>query len=146
MSKEPILKLVILGEVQSQLRPIISTVGTGGKKAVAIDPPKCREYKKKVAETAKNYYKGKPLDEPLRVEVDVYRSIPKSWSKKKRQDAISGLIYPVSKPDTENLSKGICDGISGIVWRDDSIIVEHEIKKYYSEVPRAEVRVYKIND
>ena len=94
--------------------------------------------------TTKKYYQDNPLDEPLRVEVDIYRSIPKSWSNKKKEMAKNGDLFPTSKPDTENLSKGILDGMSGLVWRDDSIIIEHEIKKFYSTVPRAEVRVYRM--
>lgn len=138
---EEIAKVIILGEVQSQLRPIFNS-----HTKRAVDPLKCRNYKKKVSETAKQYYQEDVLDEPLYVQVDIYRSIPKSWSKKKKIQAKNGEIYPTSKPDTENLSKGILDGLSGIVWRDDSIIVDHFITKRYSEVPRAEVRVYKIND
>ena len=140
-NKEEYAKIIILGEVQSQLRPIFNS-----KTRKAIDPKKCRDYKALVSLTTKKYYQDNPLDEPLRVEVDIYRSIPKSWSNKKKEMAKNGELFPTSKPDTENLSKGILDGMSGLVWRDDSIIIEHEIKKFYSTVPRAEVRVYRMNN
>lgn len=137
---EEVVKIVIIGEVQSQLRPIFNSYTKR-----AVDPLKCRDYKKKVSETAKEYYSGEVLDEPLRVDVDIYRSIPKSWSKKKKAQAKNGEIVPTSKPDIDNLFKGVADGMSGIVWRDDSIIIESRVRKIYSEVPRAEVRVYRVN-
>ena len=140
------IHIVVLGEVQSQLRPIIRTVGIGSKKAVAIDPPKCRAYKKKVSETASNFYKGELLDEPLRVEVEVYMGVTKSWTKKKKEDALSGALMPTYKKDLDNLTKGIWDGLTGVVWKDDGCIVDYKIIKRYDAVPRAEVRVYKISD
>ena len=142
-----LIKIVILGEVQSQLRPIISTKSYG-KKAIAVDHPKCREYKKKVKDTAIKYV-GEDfeiLDEALRVEVSIYKSIPKSWSKKKQEQAVYGELYATTKSDLDNYYKGVTDAMTGVVWRDDSIIVEAVIKKFYSKTPRAEVNIYTMRE
>lgn len=137
--KQDGIRIVVLGEVQSQLRPIF--VKATGK---AVDPPKCRAYKKKVAETAKNFYKGEPLDEPLRVEVRIHMGVTNSWSKKKKTQALAGEIMPTYKKDLDNMTKGIWDGLTGIVWKDDGCVVDYKVSKRYSEVPRAEIRVYTI--
>lgn len=136
------LKIVVLGEVQSQLRPIMSTAGYG-KKVTAIDPPKCRAYKKKVKGTAIKYV-GKsfePLDEPLRVDIKVYMGVTKSWTKKKKEQALSGEMMPTYKKDIDNMVKPLLDGCTGIVWKDDGCIVELSATKEYSEVPRAEITI-----
>ena len=135
------IKIVILGEVQSQLRPIFNSVTKR-----AVDPPKCKAYKDKVADTAKKYHVSEPLDEPLRVEIDVFMGVTASWSKKKKGQALSGALMPTHKKDLDNLAKGIIDGCTGVVWKDDGCIVELEIKKRYDKVPRAEVRVYTIGE
>lgn len=142
--KQDLIKIVVLGEVQSQLRPIISTVAYG-RKATAIDPPKCRAYKEKVKKTARNYYKAKPLDEPLAVEIKIYMGITKSWTKKKKEMALSGELVPTHKSDLDNLTKGIWDGLTGVLWKDDGCIINYTVSKRYDEVPRAEIVVRKLN-
>lgn len=142
--KEDEFKIVVLGKVQSQLRPIISTIAHN-KKAIAVDPEKCRLYKEKVKTTASNYYNGKPLDEPLEVEVNIYMEIPKSWTKKKKEMALSGELAPTSRSDLDNLTKGLWDGCTGVVWKDDGCIVNYKASKRYSEVPRAEIIVKKLS-
>lgn len=137
--KQEEVRIVVMGEVQSQLRPIF--VKATGK---AVDPPKCRAYKKKVAETAKNFYKGELLDEPLVVDIKIYMGVSKSWSKKKKEQALSGEILPTYKKDLDNLTKGIWDGLSGVVWKDDGCIVDYSTTKRYATVPRAEVRVRRL--
>ena len=141
------IRMVIMGNVQSQLRPIMSTT-QADKKAVAIDPPKCREYKRMTSKVMKNYVGDdfELLDEPLRVEIDIYREIPKSWTAKKHKQAVDREIYPTSKNDIDNLSKPIMDSATGVVWKDDGCVVELESKKVYSDFPRAEIRIYKISE
>ena len=80
-------------------------------------------------------------DEALAVRVDAYYPIPQSWSKRKKEQAVIGLLAPVSKPDIDNVLKSILDGAQGIAFYDDKQIVEAGIKKYYSNEPRVEVTI-----
>lgn len=137
------IKIVILGNPVSQLRPIFNS-----HTKRAVDPKKCRDYKNKVALTAKKYVgiDWELLNEPLKVRMDFYREIPKSWSKKKTQQAINGELLPVTKPDIDNYVKAVLDGISGVVWKDDNMIVEIVGRKHYSNTPRVEVVITGLND
>ncbi|MEK5432628.1 RusA family crossover junction endodeoxyribonuclease [Lysinibacillus sp. FSL R7-0073] len=44
-------------------------------------------------------------------------------------------------PDIDNLAKGIKDGLSKVIWRDDSQVTELIARKWYSHNPRAEVTI-----
>ena len=59
-----------------------------------------------------------------------------------KQAALSGTLLPAKKPDVDNIAKAALDGLNGIVWRDDSLIVGLSIKKRYGERPRLEIDVY----
>lgn len=64
-----------------------------------------------------------------------------SWSNKKRMAALSGDIRPTSKPDLDNVAKGILDAMNDIVFKDDKQVVSLTISKRYSEQSMASVEV-----
>ncbi len=51
--------------------------------------------------------------------------------------------WPITRPDCENLVKGLADSWSGVLWVDDSQIVALEIRKVYARdgAPGVEVEV-----
>ncbi|HBJ02164.1 MAG TPA: RusA family crossover junction endodeoxyribonuclease [Lysinibacillus sp.] len=51
------------------------------------------------------------------------------------------LLRPITKPDADNLIKGIKDGCNKVIWYDDSQIVEMNVRRFYSEHPMAEVTI-----
>ena len=135
------IKLVIYGEPVAQGRPRFSTVGGFIR---AYDPAKSKDYKDYVRLAAVSEMKGKvPLDGALALSVRVYRSIPKSFSKKKQALAEAGKIKPITKPDMDNYIKGIKDALKSVCWKDDSQIVTYRepFGKFYSETPRIEIEV-----
>jgi Holliday junction resolvase RusA-like endonuclease len=77
---------------------------------------------------------------------DFYKGVPKSWSEKKRQQALAGLIKPIGRPDCSNYLKGVEDALNGIAYLDDSQIVLVHVTKQYSLEPRAEIRIWNDND
>jgi Holliday junction resolvase RusA-like endonuclease len=78
--------------------------------------------------------------------VDLYRSIPKSWPKKKQEQALMGIVKPTIKPDLSNYLKGIEDALNGIAYIDDSQIVLVYVTKQYATEPRAEIRIWPDDD
>lgn len=65
----------------------------------------------------------------------------KSFSKSKLNILASGgIIYKDTKPDLQdNLCKGVCDALEGIVFNNDSQIVEVSSRKIYGTVPCVEL-------
>ena len=77
-----------------------------------------------------------PFDEPVKLVMLCEVAIPNSWSKRKKNAAILGLIRPGTRPDLTNMLKLAEDALHGVVWRDDSLVVEQHTKKIYGKQPK----------
>ena len=120
----------IVGEPQGKGRPRFSTRGGFVK---TYTPEKTASYENFVKLCYLNKYKGQKLDGEIIAEIIAYFYIPKSFSKKKRSEAIEGKIYPTKKPDTDNIAKTILDSLNGIAFEDDKQVVTLLVKKLYGE-------------
>lgn len=120
----------IVGEPQGKGRPRFSTRGGFVK---TYTPEKTASYENFVKVCYLNKYKGQKLDGEIIAEIIAYFSIPKSFSKKKRVQAIEGKIMPTKKPDTDNIAKTILDSLNGIAFEDDKQVVALLVKKIYGE-------------
>lgn len=49
--------------------------------------------------------------------------------------------YPTVKPDVLKLARSVEDALTGIVWRDDALIVRETLWKVYGAQPGVEIRV-----
>lgn len=82
--------------------------------------------------------------EPLRLDVTFFKEIPKSYSKKLR-DEMDGTYISVT-PDLDNLEKAIYDSLNERVWKDDCQIVEHTTRKVWvKSEPRIVVIIERLN-
>lgn len=133
--------IIIEGKPEPQLRPRARRTGKG---VMLYDPKKTKDYKNYVEMSAKQQWNKKPLENALEVNIDIYRQIPKSTSKKRRRLKNERKIRPIVKPDIDNYTKGILDSLNGIVWKDDSQVVSLIANKYYSDNPRVEIEVIPI--
>ena len=78
----------------------------------------------------------------LSVRIDAAMAIPESWSRRKRQEALSGDLMPTGKPDFDNIAKIVGDALNKIVWKDDSQIIVSSFRKFYSGSPGLTVSVW----
>lgn len=111
-----------------------------GQYVTAYTDKKTVSYESLVAWCARQATKGAPpMSGAVVMRVYIFAVPPASWSKKKRAEALSGVLRPTSKPDADNVLKGLCDAMNGIVFLDDKQVVDVHISKHYAETP--EVRV-----
>ena len=75
-----------------------------------------------------------PFTCPVRVDIEA-RLAPAKAPKWKREAALAGHVRPGKKPDIDNVHKGIADACTGVIWRDDALIVEGHQRKVYSLTP-----------
>lgn len=134
------MKLVFEIEPVEQARPRATRMGRGIR---LYDPKKVSVYKKQLAMMCQFQYKQAPLTGPLMVELNFFRHVQASLSKKERALRLSGSHRPVVKPDTDNYIKSTLDGLNGLLWEDDNQIVDLVAHKYYSDKPRVEIEVKK---
>lgn len=80
-------------------------------------------------------------DQPIKLEITAFYTVPASASRKKRAMMLDGRIRPTKKPDFDNIGKIISDSLNKVAYRDDAQIVECRITKYYDEHPRVMVRL-----
>ena len=132
------IQFTVFGEPVAQGRPKFARHGNFVQ---TYDPKKSVDYKSRVLAAALEVRPEKPLDMPLSVTIKAYRSIPKSMSKKKADQAMIGEIRPTTKPDIDNIVKGVKDALKGVIWRDDSLVVNLVACKWYGETPRVEISV-----
>jgi len=71
---------------------------------------------------------------PLRLLVEYLFSPPKSLPKRDFVAIQQGRVFfKTTRPDlADNLNKGLLDALTGIVWKDDSVIVEVYARKVYT--------------
>jgi len=113
----------------------------------AFTPEKTVNYEGRLAHAAQQAMAGRPpLEGPVAVEANIYVAVPASKSKKWKAAALAGEIRPTTKPDIDNVIKSAADGLNLIVWIDDSQIVQLQTAKFYSEAPRLEIAVRRLNE
>lgn len=137
------IKFTVPGKPFGKQRPRVARVGNYSK---AYTPKETVAYENLVKLYYTDIAKGErfPDDAMLHVNIKAYYEVPKSVSKKKREEMLSNIIRPTKKPDFDNIGKIICDSLNVIAYHDDSAIVEAEVSKFYSENPRVDVIIKSI--
>ena len=133
------IELIVYGSPVAQGRPRFSRQGGFVK---AYDPIQSKSYKQLIRLELQPLLSDPdftPIDKACCLNLKVFRAIPNSFSKKKREAAINGEIRPTTKPDTDNYVKGVLDALNGTILKDDSVVCEIFARKFYSERPRIEV-------
>lgn len=153
VAPEPFVVVRLFGLPRGKGRPRMRVVG---KFATIYTDSVTRAYENALKAAGIKAMAGRPpLDQAVSVVIYAYMPIPKSWSHKKRAEAIAGDIMPEWVPDLDNIEKMV-DGLNyhpprfkgdkekrPIIWRNDSQIVSRQSIKCYGEVPRLEITVWK---
>ncbi|NRD80308.1 RusA family crossover junction endodeoxyribonuclease [Bacillus sp. BRMEA1] len=102
-----------------------------------------RTYKQHIALLVKQHIKS-PTNSPILADITFYMPMPSSWSGKKKE-RMNGAIHR-SKPDIDNMVKGLFDSFNKIVWKDDNQVCEVHSKKVYSFNPGIGVEIWELED
>ena len=132
-------EITVFGQPTGKGRPRFTRAGH------TYTPEKTKDYENLVRTTfISSYPKAIPLEDAVRVEVVAYFAIPKSYSKKKKEECLYGHIQVQSKPDADNVSKIILDSLNGYAYIDDKQVVELHVIKMWSNEPRVEVYIEEV--
>lgn len=75
------------------------------------------------------------------IEVVSYFKPSASWSKIKKASALAGTYAHTKKPDGDNLVKLVKDALSGVVYRDDALVVDSISRKRFGETERTVITI-----
>ena len=105
-------------------------------------PDKTRNYESLIKEAAiEAMGSSEPLETPVNLYLYIRAPIPKSLPKKRMEACLNGLEKPIKKPDASNVLKSVEDAMNGVVYKDDSQIVNIHVSKVYSSVSGIDVCV-----
>lgn len=132
------IKFEVLGVPVGKGRPKFSTVNGH---AVAYTPAKTANYETLVRLSYQQQIGAFMFDKdkPLRAIIRAFFPIPKSASKKKREQMEAGKIRHTKKCDADNIAKACLDALNGIAFYDDSQVCELSISKFYGDTPKVEI-------
>ncbi len=113
-----------------------------GKFVSTYSPKTTVDYESKVSESAKLAMgASEPLETPVGAYIYITLPVPASYSKKRTQACLSGQERPTKKSDIDNYCKAIFDGMNGIVFVDDCLIVSLHATKVYGTIGMVEVMI-----
>ena len=83
---------------------------------------------------------------PCSIEYNVYLKTPSNTNIVDKFMCEIGLFRPpYSKPDWDNIAKKYCDMFNYNIWMDDSLVIDGSVHKYYSILPRVEIKLRYLN-
>lgn len=140
-------KFTVTGQPVGKERARTVTLKNGKKRSYT--PAKTKEYEKLIAYEYKRqcgeFYgeiKNSKLKQPIKIAIDIYFSIPKSFSKGKCRAAENNIIKPTKKPDIDNIAKSVLDALNGVAYKDDTQVVSLTVRKIYtSGIDRIDVTI-----
>lgn len=122
-----------------------------GKLLVVDDNPKSKDWRGEVRREAGRVMQKAGRTELMRgalaVTMTFYRARPASHFGTGRNAGRlkpSAPQYPTSKPDLLKVTRSTEDALTGVVWSDDAIIVDHELRKRYGEPERCDITVIEL--
>ena len=139
---EKMVLFKIYGPVKGKGRPKFAQMG---QRTFAYTPKKTVNYEECVRnaflEVAKDFNFG---EQNIYVEFVEYRLIPKSFSKRRREQALRDEIFPGKKPDMDNVEKCIGDALNRVAYHDDAQICGVKKFKVYTknDMEYIEVKLY----
>ena len=127
----------VIGDIKGKARPRVNTYT-----CKAYTPTNTKDYELLV----KQYFKIKyprfvPLENRLAVKIIATFKVPKTTTKKDREQIEKGLISPTKKPDIDNIVKIILDALNQMAFKDDTQITKLEVEKVYGEEEKVYVAI-----
>lgn len=106
-----------------------------------IDPSKLD--KQHIQWQIKPHAPSEPYQGALQIDITFYMQMPKSSAIKTKQ-MLNQMILPIKRPDIDNLSYLVVNAMKGIIYEDDSQIVDLNLHKRYGENPKTIIKVIEL--
>ena len=127
----------VIGKINGKARPRLNMYT--GK---VYTPTNTKDYENLIGEYFKiKYHRNEILKGRIKVTIVAYFAVPKSTSKKDRENMLLGNISPTKKPDIDNIVKIVLDALNKYVFEDDNQITKLDVEKVYAEEEKVYVAI-----
>lgn len=138
------LSISIPWAAQGKARPVVNTAT---HRAITPKPTKGAEmlvglYGRNAMRA--NGYGTASFTGPLAMRIVATYKPPKSWSDKRRREAVDSHEWKLTKPDADNVAKLVADALNGIVYADDNAITRLEVVKLYGNEDETAIYIHEI--
>lgn len=131
------LRFTVPGPARGKGRPRIGKIGNHAR---MFTDKQTVSYENLVKLVAVEALAGRPpFDCPVAMHVRVRVEPAASSSRPARARMLSGETPPAKKPDLDNCIKALMDGLNGVGFRDDVLVVELTASKVYAATPGVDV-------
>lgn len=118
------MTITIYGDLHGKGRPRFA----GGH---AYTPESTRRYEAEI-QAAWMLAGGRMLDGAVAVDITACQALPKRATRAQQHAAARGEIWPIRKPDLDNICKLVLDALNGMAYRDDTQVVVLDARKEYA--------------
>lgn len=117
---------------------------TTGKIIVKEDCKKTKDWRGDVKRFALEAFQGQPTADAVTLAIVFYLPRPKGHLGAKGLRP-SAPPYHTTKPDCTKMLRAVEDALKGLIWKDDSQVIEQQIRKHYTQgQPGAQVTIHTI--
>lgn len=136
-----VVEFIRIGEPQGQPRPRLIDPKSG--RAFLAKSSEQKSLEADYAALYKQAAPGRPMFENghVTVAIEAFFSVRASWPLWKKEAAQQTVIQPTCKPDSDNISKAVLDGLNKVCFDDDKCCVTLMVRKMFSDEPRTRVVV-----
>ena len=119
----------------------------GGGQFVHVYSPNAAEDHKYIHRLMDNelVYLNNFIQTPCQVCINVFFKTPSYFNKGDILLAEIGLHRHIQKPDWDNIGKKYTDMFNANLWLDDNLVMDGEVHKYFSILPRVEIYIRYLN-
>lgn len=104
-----------------------------GNLITTYTPAATKKAEKAISDQIKALYSEPPIEVGCYLDLEFHFSVPKSYTRKKREMLAADGWKHTIKPDCDNLAKTVLDALNGVLYKDDDLIHTLNIKKRYSD-------------
>ena len=127
----------VVGKVVGKERPRVNL-----NSGIVYTPNKTKEYEFYIQQSFKiKYPKHEQINGRVSVDIIAFLQIPKSTSKKMKEEMLNGNISPTKKPDLDNIAKSVLDAMNKFIIIDDNQVSKISIEKKYAEEEKLLIRI-----
>lgn len=134
------MQFIVNAEPRGKMRPKFSTKGGFAR---GYQSKKDKEWENSIRKAFLNAG-GEKIDGFCSINIKATFRIPKSYSKKKKEQIINHNEPFLKTPDVDNIMKSVLDALNGVAYDDDKQVVMAKCSKSYAldENPHLEVLIY----